>query len=70
MRDHHALRLRGRAARVVESKQVALLDFNPLVYRLRARGLGVVLAPSAAAAGAAQRDEMLDPGELGADSIH
>ena len=70
VRDHHALWLRCRSAGVVQSKQVTLIDLGTLEGRLGLGDLRVVLAPSLAAAGAAQRDELLDSAELAADAVH
>ena len=64
VRDHHALRLGGRAARVVQGEEVALGDVRTIEVRLRLGEDGLVLHPAFPAARRAEADEMLHSAQL------
>ena len=68
MGDHHAFGPRGRAAGVIERKQIALPNFRPREVRRRGRERCFVIQPPGFAA--FQRDEVLDVRHLPPDAIH
>ena len=68
VRDHHALRPRRRAARVVDGQQIALVDLRPLERPARLADERLVVEPPVARR-PFERDEVPDAGQLRPDAV-
>ena len=69
MRDHHAFRARGRAARVVDRQQIVLADLRAVESLGRGGEQRFVVQPAVARL-PFQADEVLHAGDLTADAVH